>query len=303
MSAGKSEDEGERAPAWVTWGVVLLLAVICSLAIESVTLRPVSPRILYWPAGPDVLPVVSADGRSLVARGTVNPPGRDLVAALDELGVRPRWTSAFTLSIGPRRQLSVVGPHVVAVVGPTVHFLDAETGRAVRTVTLPDTTDGFCVAPEGDAIWVRLLSGESRRVSSDGAKSVGARPGACRHHLRPHDQGGLRVHHDGVALEVVAPGWRWRGASRGEAGPWPSGAWDRGAGRIFLATLTEGGPGIEVLEAETGRHLHRVGVAAGGKVPRFTLFGDTLIVPHKRRWDLYSVETGRKTGRHPTLRR
>jgi len=210
------------------WGVLLLLAVICSLAIESVSLRPVSPRILYWPAGPDVLPVVSEDGRSLVARGTVNPPGRDLVATLDELRVRPRWTSAFTLPIGPSRQLSVVGPHVVVVVRTHVHFLDGGTGRSVRTVTLPDTSDGFCVIPGGAGIWVRLLSGEGRRVSSDGTESTGPRPATCRHPLRPQGLGGLQVHHDGVAVEVVAPSWRWRGTSRGQAGPWPVGRWDRG---------------------------------------------------------------------------
>lgn len=290
-------------PGWVKWGVVLLLALMCSLAIHTVDYRPVTPRVLYWSTGADALPIVSANGRGLVGRAIVNPPGRDLVVALDALAVRPRWTSQWQLRQGPRRQISIAGPHIVHVDQRQVHFFEMESGRVIRSFRLPDASDGFCVEQTGAGIWVRLLSGAHQRVSMTGMTTAGTRPDGCRHPLRPHGGGGFDVRHDGQTLRVQGPEWRWQSESRGVVGSWPIGAWDQGGEHVYIGTLTGAGPGIEVLHAETGRHIRRIAVAAGGKVPRFTLYGDTLIVPNLRRWDLYSVETGRTMGQHPDMRR
>ena len=264
---------------------------------------PVAPRVLYWPPSPDVLPIVYADGRRLAGRAVVNPPGLDMAVSLDQLKVRTVWSTPYPLQVSPRRQISVVGADVVHVHGSRVHFFDGETGKALHQISLPDTSDGFCVDPSGDAVWVRLLGGDHRRVSVDGTHRVAQRPEGCRDPLRPHLTGLFRVRHDGERVHVEGAGWRWQGPSKGMAGPWPSGAWDRDGERVYVGTLTGDGPGIDVLDANDGQHIRRIRVAAGGAVPQFTLYGDTLIVPRLQRWDLISVETGRKVGQHPDLRR
>ena len=297
------EDDGQAASRRrLAWMLLAALAIVCSLAIETVPLQPVRPRVLYWPPGPDVLPVVTADGAGLLARATVNPPGVDQVAMLDGLAARPRWVSAFRLPVAPRRQLSVVGEQTVVVRPQTVTFLHRERGHTLREVRLPDTSDGFCVAASGDGIWVRLLSGGGVAVTRDGRLVTGAKPPDCHDPLRPRGDGGIMVSHDRRGVDVEGPGWRWRGVSDGPPGRWPVGAWQGVDDRVYVGTLTAAGPGIEVLDG-AGRHLRRIPVASGGRVPRFTVFGDRLIVPNGRRWDLYSVEGGRKSGQHPDLSR
>jgi hypothetical protein len=302
LTDGGDDDGQTTGRRRLAWMLLVALAIVCSLAIETVQLQPVRPRVLYWPPGPDVLPVVTADGTGLLARGTVNPPGLDQAMMLDGLSARPRWSSPIRLPIAPRRQLSVVGDQIVIVRARTVTFLHRDRGHTLREVRLPDTADGFCVAAAGDAIWVRLLNGENRGVTLDGRLVAGAKPPDCRDPLRPRGDGGLRVRHDGHSVDVQGPGCRWRGVSEGGAGPWPVGAWQRVDDRVYVGTLTAAGPGIEVLDGR-GHHLRRIPVASGGRVPRFTVYGDRLIVPNGRRWDLYSTERGRKSGQHPDLSR